>query len=200
MEDKRGIKRVRSPSTEGSHEPSDAKTPSPMLSGSPSPPGSLSEVASCRPHSPVFEQSGPSEKAPVIDLSSSSDEEDFIAITSRDFEFTQRLYGKLNRGFVGLPGDGKIIILSDFDKEKEEVCEEKFPGPKDAAASAAVNPASTTSASDANASAGKCSTPAASPANAAEDPEAAKNDSSDDVAPGPKMGELSSGGDEAGMP
>jgi hypothetical protein len=64
---------VRSPSTEGSHEPSDAKTPSPMLSGSPSPPGSLSEVASCRPHSPVFEQSGPSEKAPVIDLSSSSD-------------------------------------------------------------------------------------------------------------------------------
>jgi hypothetical protein len=32
---------------------------------------------------------GPSEKAPVIDLSSSLDEEDLIAATSRDFEFAQ---------------------------------------------------------------------------------------------------------------
>jgi hypothetical protein len=32
------------------------------------------------------------EKAPVIDLSSSSDEEGLIAATSRDFEFTQRLW------------------------------------------------------------------------------------------------------------
>jgi hypothetical protein len=89
MEDKRDIKRERSPSTEGSPAPSDSKTPLSALSGSPSPPGSLSEVVSHRPLSPVFEQGGPSEKAPVIDLSSSLDEEDFIVDTSRDFEFTQ---------------------------------------------------------------------------------------------------------------
>jgi hypothetical protein len=40
----------------------------------------------------VFEQ-GDSGKASVIDLSSSSDEEDLIVATSRDFEFTQMLFG-----------------------------------------------------------------------------------------------------------
>jgi hypothetical protein len=44
----------------------------------------------------------------VIDLSSSLDEEDLIAATSYDFEFAQRLFGKLNRteklsgSFLGL--------------------------------------------------------------------------------------------------
>jgi hypothetical protein len=52
----------------------------------------------------------------VIDLSSSSDEEDLITTTSHDFEFTQRLFGELNRTVLGPPGDGKIIILSNFDK------------------------------------------------------------------------------------
>jgi hypothetical protein len=33
----------------------------------------------------------------VIDLSSSLDDEDLIAATSYDFEFAQRLFGKLNR-------------------------------------------------------------------------------------------------------
>jgi hypothetical protein len=47
----------------------------------------------------VFEQGDPSRKAPVIDLSSSSDEEDFFTDISHDFEFAQRLYGELNRGF-----------------------------------------------------------------------------------------------------
>jgi hypothetical protein len=55
----------------------------------------------------------------VIYLSSSSDEEDFIADTARDFEFAQRLYGELNRGFLGPPGDDKIIILIDSDEEKD---------------------------------------------------------------------------------
>jgi hypothetical protein len=87
MEDKRGIKRERSPSVEGSYAPSNTKTPPLASSGSPSPPGSPSEVASRHPCSSVFEQGGPSEKASVIDLSSSSDEEDFIANTSCDFEF-----------------------------------------------------------------------------------------------------------------
>jgi hypothetical protein len=89
MEDNRGIKRERSPSVEGSPTPSDAKTPPPVPSGSPSPPGSLSEVASCLPRSPVFKQDGPFEKASVVDLSSSLDEDDFIADTSRDLEFAQ---------------------------------------------------------------------------------------------------------------
>jgi hypothetical protein len=99
MEDKRGIKRERSPSAERSPTPSYAKTPPPTPSGSPSPPGSASEVSSCHPRSPVFEQGDPSRKAPVIDLSSSSDEEDFFTDISHDFEFAQRLYGELNRGF-----------------------------------------------------------------------------------------------------
>jgi hypothetical protein len=167
MEDKRGIKRERSPSAEGSSMPSDAKTPPPVLSGSPSPPGSPSEVASCRPCSPVFGQGGPFEKAPVTDPSSSSDKEDFIADTSRDFEFAQRLYDELNHGFLGPLDDGKIIILSDSDEEKEEVCEEKSSGLEDVAASAVVN---LISAASVDAFAEKSSTPAASPADVDEDP------------------------------
>jgi hypothetical protein len=89
----------------------------------------------------VFEQGGPSRKAPVIDLSSSSDEEDLIAATSHDFEFTQRLFGELNCAVLGPPGDGKIIIL--IDSDEEEVCEEKTTDTEYAAASATVNPAST---------------------------------------------------------
>jgi hypothetical protein len=38
----------------------------------------------------------------VIDLSLSSDEEDLITATSRDFEFVQRLFGELNRVVLGL--------------------------------------------------------------------------------------------------
>jgi hypothetical protein len=52
---------------------------------------------------------------------------------------------------LGLPDDGKIIILSDSDDEKEEVREEKFTGIEDATAFAAVNPTSTASANDVDA-------------------------------------------------
>jgi hypothetical protein len=72
MGDKRGTKRSRSPSAEGSLSPSDAKTP-PALSRSPPPPRLPSEVSSHRPHSSVFEQAGPSRQIPMVDLSSSSD-------------------------------------------------------------------------------------------------------------------------------
>jgi hypothetical protein len=68
----------------------------------------------------------------VTDLSSSSDEDDLIAVTSRDFEFAQRLFGELNH-----------VVLSNFDED--DVREEKTTSIEDAAASAAVNPASTTS-------------------------------------------------------
>jgi hypothetical protein len=55
MEGKRGIKRERSPSAEGNPVAGDAKTPPSAPSGTPSPPGSLSEVSSHCPRSPVFE-------------------------------------------------------------------------------------------------------------------------------------------------
>jgi hypothetical protein len=85
----------------------------------------------------------------MIDLSSSSDEEDLIAATSCDFEFAQRLFGELNRALLGPVGDGKIIILSN--SGEEEVREEKTTDTEDVAASTAVNPASTTSADADNA-------------------------------------------------
>jgi hypothetical protein len=94
-------------------------------------------------------------------LSSSSDEEDSIADNSHDFEFTQWLYGELNRDLLGPPGDDKVIILSDSNEEKEEVRKEK---------SAAVNPTSTASAGDTSTPVEKSSTLAASPANADDDP------------------------------
>jgi hypothetical protein len=97
----------------------------------------------------------------VIDLSSSSDEEDLIAATSRDFEFTQRLFGELNHAVLGPPGEDMVIILDDSDEEKE-VEEEKIAGTEPATTSVAVNPASTAS---------------------ADAPAGVKNDNSDDQGP-----------------
>jgi hypothetical protein len=65
----------------------------------------------------VFEQDGPSEKVPVVDLFSSSNEEGLIPDTSRDEEFVRRLFGDLNHDVLGPSGAGNIIILSDFDEE-----------------------------------------------------------------------------------
>jgi hypothetical protein len=67
----------------------------------------------------MFEHGGSSRKAPVVDLSSSSDEEDLIPDTSHDFEFTQHLDGELNLALLGPPGDGKVIVISDSDEEME---------------------------------------------------------------------------------
>jgi hypothetical protein len=83
-----------------------------------------------------------------VDLYSPSDEEEPIHDTARDFEFTQRLFGELNRDLLGPPGDGKVIMLSDSDEEKEDAHEEKSTGAEDAATSAAINPVSTASADD----------------------------------------------------
>jgi hypothetical protein len=80
----------------------------------------------------------------VIDLSSSSDEEDLITAASRDFEFTQRLFGELNRAVMGPLGNGKLIVLSN--SKEEEVREEKTINTEDATAFVAINPTSTTSA------------------------------------------------------
>jgi hypothetical protein len=114
----------------------------------------------------------------VIDLSSSSDEEDLIAATSRDFEFTQRLFGELTRGVLGPHDNGKIIVLSESDEE--EVCEEKSTSIEDAAASIAVNPASTVSVDDA--------------------PVGAKNDNSDDQVLYQEAGGDNGSGGDVGEP
>jgi hypothetical protein len=117
MEDKRGVKRERSPSAEGSPLPNDAKTPPPAPSGSPPPPGSPSKVSSRRRCSPVFEQGSASRMTPVSGHSS------LFVDTSRDEEFTRKLFDDLNHNILGLPGDGKIIIIDDSD-DNDEVQEE----------------------------------------------------------------------------
>jgi hypothetical protein len=183
MEDKRGLKREHSLSVEGSHAPSDAKTPSPGLSGSPPPPGSPSEVSSRHPRSLVFEHGGSSRKAPVVDLSSSSDEEDLIPDTSHDFKFVQHLYGELNLALLGPPGDGKVIVISDSDEEME--------AHEETITEAEATPFAT---------AEKSLTPTASPAITDEDPGATPNDSSDNLAPGQDAGKSSAGGYEANTP
>jgi hypothetical protein len=113
MEDKRDIKCERSPSTEGSPSPDDIKTPQLKPSGSPPPPGSPSVVSSRRPCSPVFEQGDASGKTLMIDPSS------FIVDTSHDEELARKLFGDLNRDILVPPGDGKIIVLDDFDDDGE---------------------------------------------------------------------------------
>jgi hypothetical protein len=97
----------------------------------------------------------------MIDLSLFSDEENFIADTSRDAEFIRKLFGDLNRDILRPPGDGKVIILDDFDQEKEAP-DEKTVGTKLTATSAAVN---------------LMPTPFAAAVDA---PEGAKNDNNDD--------------------
>jgi hypothetical protein len=183
MEDKRGTKRSRSPFVEGSPSPGDVKTLSSAPSRSPSSLESPLEISSHRPRSLVFEQGGPSGKAPVIDLSSSSDEKIFIADVTHDLEFAQKVFGELNRDVLGPPSDGKVIILDDSEEE-EEVREEATTNTDTAPSAAAERP----------------STPTASPADANEDPGATQNDSSDGVAPGPKMGKDSDVGAETSSP
>jgi hypothetical protein len=200
MEGKRGIKQECSPSVEGSLAASDAKTPPPVPSGTPSPPGSPAEVSSRHPRSLVLEQGGPCRTAPLVDLSSPHDEEEPIHGTARDFEFTQCLFNELNRDLLGPPGDGKVIILSQFDEEEEEVHEEKSTGAEDATTSVAVNPVSNTSVDDIGTPTEKSSTPAASPADANNDSGVEPNDNSDGLAPGPKVVEGTDGGDEVGAP
>jgi hypothetical protein len=42
-----------------------------------------------------------------------------VVDTSRDEEFTRKLFGDLNRDILGPPGDGKIIIIDDSDDNDE---------------------------------------------------------------------------------
>jgi hypothetical protein len=117
MEDKKNFKRHRSPSDEGSSSPSKASTPPPSRSGSPPPTQSPPVTSSRRLCLPLCEQGGPSEPVPVVDLASSSGEEDSVADTSQDEELARKLFGDLNHDIPGPPGDGKIIVLNDSDGE-----------------------------------------------------------------------------------
>jgi hypothetical protein len=115
--------------------------------------------------------------SPVIELSSSSNEEDFFADISWDVEFTKRLFGDLNRNLLRPPSDGKVIIISDSDEE-EEACED-----------AAADVETVLSA------AGKSLTPACSTTDADDDPGKMQDDNSDDLAPGQGTSKISGGGD-----
>jgi hypothetical protein len=96
-----------------------------------------------------FEQGGPSEKVPVVDLSSSSDKEGLNPDTSQDEEFDRRLFDDLNRSVLGPPGDGKVIILNDSDEE-EEVHEEVTADAKALPSPTVKSPAPTASNGDAD--------------------------------------------------
>jgi hypothetical protein len=85
-----------------------------------------------------------------MDLSSSSDEGDFIGDVSQDEEFTRRLFSDLNRDFLGPLSDSKIIILSDSDEEEEEMREEKVTDAEATPSSAARSPAPIDSIDDAD--------------------------------------------------
>ena len=85
----------------------------------------------------------------MVDLASSSGEEDFFADTSRDEELARKLFCDLNRDILGPPGDGKIIVLSDSDNE-DEVHEDDAVNVEAAPPSAVNSPATPASAADAD--------------------------------------------------
>jgi hypothetical protein len=89
----------------------------------------------------MLEQGGPSEKVPVVDLSSSSDEECLISDTLRNDEFTKRLFGDLNCDVLGPPGDARS-------SSSEEVREEDAADTETVPSSAMTSPAPTASTDD----------------------------------------------------
>jgi hypothetical protein len=85
----------------------------------------------------------------MVYMASPSGEEDFFADTSQDEELVRKLFGDINRDILGLPGDGKIIVLSDSDDEDE--AHEDAAVNADATPPSAVNsPVTPASASDAD--------------------------------------------------
>jgi hypothetical protein len=161
MEDKKNLKRPHSPSDEGDSSPSKASTPPPSHSGSHSPIQSPLETSSRRLCLPPCEQGGPSEPVPIVDLASSSSEEDSFADTSRDEELARKLFSDLNRDILGPPGNGKIIVLSDSDDEDE--------AHEDAAVNTEAAPPSATNSAD---------TPTSAP-DADETPDGVQDDNTD---------------------
>jgi hypothetical protein len=85
----------------------------------------------------------------MVDLASSSGEEDFFADTSRDEELARKLFGDLNHDILGPPGDGKVIVLSDSDDE-DEAHEDAAINAEAAPPSTVNSPVTPASASDAD--------------------------------------------------
>jgi hypothetical protein len=77
----------------------------------------------------------------MTDLSSSSDDKNFIVDTSRDAELAKKLFDDLNRDILGPLGDGKIIVIDDSEEENEAQ-EEKTVDIESTTASASTDPAS----------------------------------------------------------
>jgi hypothetical protein len=86
----------------------------------------------------VFEQGSASGTTPVSGPSS------LVVDTSRDEEFTRKLFGDFNRDILRPPGDDKIIIIDDSDDD-DEVQEQETAGvePTTVPASAVDAPAGT---------------------------------------------------------
>jgi hypothetical protein len=84
-----------------------------------------------------------------VDPALSSGEEDSVADTSRDEEFSRKLFGELNRDILGPPGDDKIIVISDSDDD-DETHEDAAINAEAAPPSAANSADSPTSAFDAD--------------------------------------------------
>jgi dihydrofolate reductase len=53
----------------------------------------------------------------VIEIYSSSDEEDFFADVTQDVEFAKWLFGDLNYDLLRPLSNGKVIVISDSDEE-----------------------------------------------------------------------------------
>jgi hypothetical protein len=85
----------------------------------------------------------------MVDLASSSGEEDFFVDTSQDEELARKLFVDLNRDILGPSGDGKIIVLSDSDDE-DEAHKDAAVNAKAAPPSAVNSPVTPASASDAD--------------------------------------------------
>jgi hypothetical protein len=92
----------------------------------------------------------------------SSEEENVFPDSSQDEDFARRLFNDLNCDLLGLPDDGKFIVLSDSDEEEEDVHKEDI-------ANAEATPSS----------AMKSSTPTLSTADADVVPEGTQDDNSD---------------------
>jgi hypothetical protein len=81
----------------------------------------------------------------MLDLS--SDEEDIFPDISQDEEFARKLFGDLNCGLLGPPGDSNAIVLLDSDEE-EEVRKEDTVAIEAAPPSTVNSPTPTVSAAD----------------------------------------------------
>jgi hypothetical protein len=110
----------------------------------------------------------------VVDLT--SDEKDnTLPDTSRDEEFTRRLFGNLNRGLLRPPSDDNDIILSNSNEEEE--------AREETASDTYVAPSSVV----------RFPAPIASTADTDEDPKGMQDDNSGVLAPDREIGDRSSG-------